>query len=123
MPEILLPTKATQDAIKADTTKLLQSSGVVKSVQRGSLKQDGTFDTEMVSIEKVNANKSVVITTNVGAFAMMGSDYYEANTGHASLSSDGMYLYVKSPSRYSSYAGRPSGLQNDIVYWQVVEFY
>lgn len=145
MAEILLPTKKTQDEIKADTAKLIKETatqegidaileilnsaptGVVKSVQRGT-SWEVTRDTVSFSIEKVDYNKSIFITTNTGSFVSGGQKTnssiksFSSNGGIAYLGKSGEEVMVRANARFLDHTISPSW-DYEPVHWQVIEFY
>lgn len=152
MKEILLPTKKTQDEIKAstdqisnDTAKLIKESatqegidaileilnsaptGVVKSVQRGMFDGDDSRDAQTVSIEKVDPNKTFVFASNVGSFTTLTinniHDGGQSETGYVTLSGSGEELFIKAPWRSLKDGSQIRFPETAYLYWQVIEFY
>lgn len=110
MPEINLPTKATQDAIKQDTTDILSqfpiNSGGIKSVQRGITPWDPAIKT--VTISAVDPNKTFINVQAFGSTAGGSPSNTFVCSGHL-LSATSLELR--------------GGTNNTIrFYWEVIEF-
>lgn len=123
MTEIQLPTKATQDAIKQDTTSILSKvnsgSSAVKSVQRGIATISG-ISSLPITISPVNMNK-----TSVNLLASVYSASAESSSGYG-LRTSGQIRLLLSDSRTLNLVQEEilSGhsARSITVSWEVIEY-